>query len=112
MIETLIELCENEVPVNLKSLCNTLNEEIDKHYINYSPFKLGISGGLFIIQIGKYDYYIYYVPCDKKLYTRIFSNCSLEDDVYIVQIYRSSYGTYCNNEKYCHIKEIAERFNI
>ena len=26
MIETLIELCENEIPVNLGSLCNTFDE--------------------------------------------------------------------------------------
>ena len=112
MIETLIELCENEVPVNLKSLCNTLSEKKDEHYINYSPFKSEVNGGLFITRIEKYDYYIYYVPCDKKLRTKIFSNCSLEDDVYIVQIHRSSYGTYCNNEKYCHIENVVERFNI
>ena len=50
MIETLIELCENEVPVNLKSLCNTLNEEIDKHYINYSPFKSEVNGGYIVVK--------------------------------------------------------------
>ena len=51
MIETLIELCENETPVNLGSLCNTFNEPKAGVYGDYSPFKPGVFGGLFITRI-------------------------------------------------------------
>lgn len=112
MIETLIELCENETPVNLGSLCNTFNEPKEVVYGDYSPFKPGIFGGLFITYIGKYLYYIYYVPYNEDLRTTRLSDCNLKDDVYIVQLYRTGHEIYCNNEKYCFKEGIDERLRI
>ena len=112
MIETLIELCENETPVNLGSLCNTFNEPKQGVYGDYSPFKSGIFGGLFITRIEEKPYYIYYVPCDEDLRTTRLSSCNLKDDVYIVQVYRFNYKVCCNNEKYCLKEGIDERLRV
>ena len=112
MIETLIELCENETPVNLGSLCNTFDEPKEGVYGDYSPFKPGIFGGLFITCIEARAYYIYYVPCDKNLRTTRLSNCDLKDNVYIVQVFNIERGIYCNNEKYCFKEGIDERLRV
>ena len=112
MIETLIELCENETPVNLGSLCNTFDEPKQRVYGDYSPFKPGIFGGLFITRIETEPHYIYYVPCDEDLRTTRLSNCNLKDNVYIVQVYRFNYEVRCNNERYCFEEEIDERLRI
>ena len=109
MVETLIELCENETPVNLGSLCNTFDEPKQGVYGDYSPFKPGIFGGLFITRIETEPYYIYYVPCDEDLRTTRLSNCNLKDNVYIVQVYRFNYEVRCNNETYCLKEEIDKR---
>ena len=109
MIETLIELCENETPVNLRSLCNTFDEPKEGVYGDYSPFKPGIFGGLFITRIETKLYYIYYVPCDENLRTIRLSSCNLKDNVYIVHIYRFNDDVYCNNEKYCLKGEVDKR---
>ena len=112
MIETLIELCENETPVNLGSLCNTFDEPKEGVYGDYSPFKPGIFGGLFITRIEEKPYYIYYVPCDEDLRTTRLSSCNLKDDVYIVQVYRFNYKVCYNNEKYCLKEGIDERLRV
>ena len=112
MIETLIELCENETPINLGSLCNTFDEQKQGVYGDYSPFKPGIFGGLFITCIETEPYYIYYVPCDEDLRTTRLSNCNLKDDVYIVQVYRFNYEVRCNNEKYCLKEGIDKRIRV
>lgn len=112
MLETLIEFCVNETPVNLGSLCNTLNESKGGVYGDYSPFKPGIFGGLFIACIETEPYYIYYVPCDEDLRTTRLSNCNLKDDVYIVQVFNIECGIYCNNEKYCFKEGIDERLRV
>ena len=112
MIETLIELCENEIPVNLGSLCNTFDEPKEGVYGDYSPFKPGIFGGLFITRIETEPYYIYYVPCDEDLRTTRLSNCSLKDNVYIVHIYRFNDDVYCNNEKYCLKGGVDKRLRV
>ena len=112
MIEILIELCENETPVNLGSLCNTFDEPKQGVYGDYSPFKPGIFGGLFITCIETEPYYIYYVPCDEDLRTTRLSNCNLKDDIYIVQVYRFNYEVRCNNEKYWLKEGIDERLRV
>ena len=112
MIETLIELCENETPINLGSLCNTFDEPKQGVYGDYSPFKPGIFGGLFITRIETEPYYIYYVPCDEDLRTTRLSNCNLKDHVYIVQVYRFNYEVRCNNERYCLKEEIDKRLRV
>ena len=112
MIETLIELCENETPINLGSLCNTFDESKQGVYGDYSPFKPGIFGGLFITCIEARAYYIYYVPCDKNLRTTRLSNCNLKDNVYIVQVYRFNYEVRCNNEKYCLKGGVDKRLRV
>ena len=53
MVETLIELCENEIHVNLGSFCDTFDEPKEGVYGDYSPFKPGVFGGLFITRIEK-----------------------------------------------------------
>lgn len=112
MIETLIEFCVNETPVNLGSLCNTFDEPKEGVYGDFSPFKPGIFGGLFITYIEESLYYIYYVPCDEDLRTTRLSNCNLKDNVYIVQVYRFNYEVRCNNERYCFEEEIDERLRV
>ena len=85
MIESIIELAENKVPITLKSLKNTFEviSESDK-YDTFVAFRGSITGGWIRVKYNGKKYAIFFISNkDKKKIIRQYED---EDEVIIVDI--------------------------
>ena len=99
-IDFLIELAESCTPVTLSSLINTFDIIYFKStsYSGYYTFKPNIYGAQIRIAYNENQYYIYFVPYNRK--AKYNEECKLFDNIKIVQIYdftKSKY-LYFNNK--------------
>ena len=107
MLNYLIELAENEIPVNLGSLINTfpmINESLK--YKEYVAFRSDIYGAWIVLKIEKVQYYVFFILSES--YNIEDDNSKLhdfynkEDDVIIVRIEKTvDRDQIFNNTKYC-----------
>ena len=107
MLNYLIELAENEIPVNLGSLINTfpmINESLK--YKEYVAFRTDFYGAWIVLKIEKVQYYIFFVLSESYyIYddnSRLCDYYDKEDDVIIVRIEKTvDRDKIFNNTKYC-----------
>ena len=66
VIETLLELAKNEVPVNYNSLVNTFERVsyLSCTYSGYYTFVNGVYGGQARVEYNEIQYYIYFNVAD------------------------------------------------
>lgn len=103
----LIELAENEIPVNLGSLVNTFpmdNESLK--YKEYVAFRGNIYGAWIVIKIERVQYYIFFILSESyNIYddnSRLHDFYNKEDDIIIVRIEKAvDRDKIFNNTKYC-----------
>ena len=107
MLNYLIELAKNEIPVNLGSLVNTfpMDNESLKHK-EYVAFRGNMYGAWIVFKIEKVQYYIFFVLSEShNIYddnSRLHDFYNKEDDVIIVRIEKTvDRDRIFNNTKYC-----------
>ena len=107
MLNYLIELAENEMPINLGSLVNTFpigNESLK--YKEYVAFRTDFYGAWIVLKIEKVQYYIFFILSEShNIYddnSRLNDYYSKEDDVIIVRIEKySNHDKIFNNTRFC-----------
>lgn len=107
MLNYLIELAENEIPVNLGSLVNTFqidNESLK--YKEYVAFRGDIYGAWIVFKIEKVQYYIFFILNESHNIeddnSKLHDFYDKEDDVIIVRIEKTvDREKIFNNTKYC-----------
>ena len=105
MLDYLIELAKEEVPITLGSLVRSLDFIYDttKYYYQRPTFDEDKAGGRIDGNIGDEFFGIYFVPYDRT--NRRTEECKPDDIVFITQIYSYSTGKYhFNNADYCKIQ--------
>lgn len=103
MIDLLKNFVEEETPVTLKSLINTLDMRDDiwtDIYYGYESFKSGIYGCFFEFKYKKMYYKLYYIPKEEQTIRMVRP----EDLVIITEIINISNHIFvAQNEKYMRI---------
>lgn len=107
MLNYLIELAENEMPINLGSLVNTFpigNESLK--YKEYVAFRADFYGAWIVLKIEKVQYYIFFVLSESyNIYddnSRLYDYYNKGDDVIIARIEKySNHDKIFSNTKYC-----------
>lgn len=103
----LIELAENEIPVNLGSLVNTFTMDNESlKYKEYVAFRGNIYGAWIVIKIERVQYYIFFILSESyNIYddnSRLHDFYNKEDDIIIVRIEKAvDRDKIFNNTKYC-----------
>ena len=107
MLKYLIELAENEIPVNLGSLMNTfqLCDESIK-YKEYVAFRTTFYGAWIICKIENIQYYIFFMSCETHSIhdtnSKVYDFYKKNDNVIITRIERrDNRDKIFNNTKYC-----------
>lgn len=107
MLEYLIELAENEMPINLGSLINTFpiyNESFK--YKEYVAFRTNTYGAWIVCKIENIQYYIFFISSESwDIYdgnSKLFNPYTERDDIIIVRIEKySNHDKIFNNTKFC-----------
>lgn len=105
MLNDLIELAKEEVPITLISLIRSFDSiyDVTEHYYQRPTFNEDKAGGRIDGYIDGEFVGVYFVPYDKT--NRRTEECKSDDIVFITQIYGYSTGKYhFNNSEYCRIQ--------
>lgn len=101
LMEYLVELAENEVPITYESLINTLYvfEKTTVYYRDDYELKKGIYGGWIAASIDSFFTLITFIPYNREI--KEIETINNDDEVIIIRIIIENKDMRYKNNKYC-----------